>query len=153
MSESKKDKNRIEKLNKFKQLQKSKIKKNIMSEKQAPQMRPFRQVPVWKEDAKIEMTGVELMQLQQFFNIFLQPVKAMQDIFSRHITNGTIEIKYQDEKGEEIPKEEIQNQLKSLSEYYANLPQQEESTEEVASTSNLVTETGEPISKNELKAV
>lgn len=144
MSESKRNKNRKSNLEKFKQLQKTKIKS---MKQEVPQMKPFRQIPVWKEDAKFELNGAELMTLQQFFGVFMQPVKVMQDIFSRHIQNGTIEIKYQDEKGEEIPKEEIQNQLKLLSEYYQSLEKQPES--------NIETQVDvKPVkSKSKLKAV
>lgn len=107
-----------------------------------PEVKPIRQVPTWNRDAKFEITGEELEILQRFFNIFTQPVQVLQNLFSRNIQGGLIEIVYQDEEGNPVSKEEVQDQLKRLSEYYASL--KETDSEEVPKST-------EP--KNPLKAV
>lgn len=118
MPKSKTNKERKTKLNNFKNQQKSKF----MSENQtqAPQITPFRQIPVWNQDSEFTINGGEFMILQNFFNIFAEPISVMQEIFKRGLNAGTITTKYIDEKGEEISKEQIEAYMKQMQEFFQN---------------------------------
>ena len=85
-----------------------------------PQFRPFRQVPHWEPDAKFELTAREFSTLQDFFNIFAEPINIMQDIFGRELNKGTIKIKYLDNDNNEVQKEEVQEYYKQMQEYFQN---------------------------------
>jgi len=120
MSKAKTDKSRKEKLDNFKQKQKQKNK--VMSEQtvdQAPQFKPFRQVPHWEPDAEIKITGAQFETLKDFFNIFSEPIQTMQDIFSKNLNDGVIQIKYLDNDNAEISKDEVQGYMLQMREYFA----------------------------------
>ena len=102
---------------------KSKHKKKNMSETntlQMPEIKQIRQVPVWKQDDEFVITGTEFLALQNFFNLFAEPITSMQEIFKRHLDSGTIQVKYQDNEGREMPKEEVEEYLREMQEYFAN---------------------------------
>jgi hypothetical protein len=110
MPKSRKDKSRKNNVNDFKQSQKKTM--------EVPSIKPFRQVPHWEPDADIVIKGSEFNLLQNFFNVFAEPINIMQDIFSRSLNNGTISIKYIDNEGKEVSKEEVQAYMTQLKEYF-----------------------------------
>lgn len=120
MPKSKKNKDRKDNLTKFKNQQKHKSMSETNNTNTQPEIRQIRQVPIWTQDSKFELTGGEFMALQNFFNIYAEPVQIMQQIFSRHLNSGTIQIRYQDPEGREIPKQEVEDYLKQMQEYIAS---------------------------------
>jgi len=120
MPKSKINKERKTNLNNFKNQQKSKFMSENQTTTNAPQMTPFRQVPVWNQDATFEINGNEFMVLQNFFNIFAEPIAVVQEIFKRGLNAGTIQTKYIDEKGEEVSKEQIEAYMKQMQEFFKN---------------------------------
>ena len=116
MPKSKINKERKTNLNNFKNQQKTKL----MSENQnkMPQIPQFRQVPIWNQDAQFPLSGSEFMVLQNFFNIFAEPIAIMQEIFKRGLNSGTIQTKYIDEKGDEISKEQVEDYMKQMQEFF-----------------------------------
>lgn len=136
MPKTRKNKDRKEQLNKFKELNKEK-------RMEVPKFKPFRQVPSWEPDAEIPITGREYSLLQDFFSVFAEPVSIMQDVFRRSLDKGVITIKYIDNDGKEVSKEEVEAYMKEMTEYLKNqakatskdaivlTPNQEEATEEV----------------------
>lgn len=144
----KKNKERKEKLNKFKNQHKKN--KNIMST-EMPQIRPFRQVPVFEPDAKFEVTGEEFQFLQGFIQQFVRPVHAIETIFKRAIENGAVKIKNVDQEGNEIPQAEIDEYVEKLKAYYQNLtPEQANEQAPVVETEQVV---AEPKAPRKLKKV
>lgn len=116
-----------------------------MQQTEMPKLKPYKQVPVFSEDAKIEISGTELMELHNFFTVFIRPTKVIQDVFAKNIASGVIQIKYLDENDKEIPQEEIQEQLRKLSEYFQN-----QANQTATEDNKEITETPNP---TELKAV
>lgn len=110
MAKSRKNKDRKEQLNKFKKITKS---KNM----EVPKFKPFRQVPHWEPDAKIEITGSQFGLLQDFFHVFAEPIRVMQDVFSTNLNKGVINIKYVDNDNKEVPKEDVEAYMKEVTEY------------------------------------
>lgn len=110
------DKSRKKNLENFKQSKSNKTKTNTMSQ-QPPKMRPFRQVPVWQDEAEFVITGEEFDILQQYFNTYVPPVRAVESIFKRAIDKGIVSFKYVDNDGNEVPKEEVQDYLKQVAAY------------------------------------
>lgn len=109
-------------------------KKQMEKVTETPTIRPFRQVPHWEPDAKIFLTGTEFSTLQDFFNIFAEPIQIMQDIFGRSLKDGTITVKYVDNENKEVPKEEVQAYLQQMKEYFENHAEKYESSAESAET-------------------
>jgi hypothetical protein len=109
MPKSRKDKSRKENLNNFK-----KTKQKSM---EAPKFKPFRQVPHWEPDADIVIKGTEFNMLQNFFNVFAEPINVMQDIFARNLNDGVITVKYLDNDGKEVSKEEVQAYMTEMKNY------------------------------------
>ena len=75
-------------------------------------LKRFNQVPTWEQDSKFEITGAEFLKMKEFFDIFAEPVYVLENIFARHLNSGTIKIKYEDEEGNEMTEEEVQEQIK-----------------------------------------
>ena len=91
-----------------------------MSEKNtitAPETRQISQVPVWAHDAKFEITGSQFMAMQNFFNMFAEPMSIVQQLFRDGLNTGTIQTRYQDPEGNEVPKEEVDEYIKKMQEY------------------------------------
>lgn len=120
MPKAKTNKERKRKLEQFKTKEKAKF-----MAKQMPQFKPFNQVPVWEDTDKFEITSKEFTALKNFLNIFSEPMAVMQDIFTRHIDSGVVKIKYEDKEGNEIPKEEIESQMKQFNEYLSSMRAEE----------------------------
>jgi len=98
-----------------------------MSE-QINEIKPFKQVPFCEADTKLVITGAELEVLQNTINLFAGPVVALQNILKRNIDEGNIIIKYVQQDGTEISKEEATEYLKKAAEFLkANV---DEKTEE-----------------------
>lgn len=137
MPKSKTNKDRKENLTNFKNQKKTKSMSEKVTQELPPNFKPFKQVPVWEPEAKFEVTGAEFSALQQFFDIFATPISVMQSVFKRSLDAGIVQIKYQGEDGQEIPKEEIDNQLKQLQEFYASQAAQNADQTESLMNSNL----------------
>lgn len=96
MPQAKKNKDRKENLNAFKE--KQKLKTKIMSEVQqqnAPQAAPVRQVPVWKSNEKLEILGVEFEAIYNYINSIQGAYAAVQGIMNRNILNGKVQIDFE----------------------------------------------------------
>lgn len=115
MPRAKTDKSRKDKVEQFKTKQKQKNKP--MPE--APKFKPFRQVPHWEPDSKIELTGQQFATLKDFFNIFSEPIHVMQDIFSANLDKGNIVVKYVDNENNEIPADDVKAYMLELKDYIA----------------------------------
>ena len=124
MPRSKVNKDRKEKLTNFKNQQKTKKMPENTTNELPFDFKPFKQIPIWEPDAKIEVTGAEFMAFQNFFNIFAEPIQHMQTIFKRNMDSGVITIKYEGEDGTEISKETIEKQMLQLQEFYAQKAQE-----------------------------
>ena len=123
MAKSKTDKDRKAKVVAFKEKVKTESKQTLTeteNKMEIPQFRPFRQVPHWEPDAKFELTAQEFSTLQDFFNIFAEPINIMQDVFGRELSKGTINIKYIDNEGKEVDKDEVKEYYKQMQEYFQN---------------------------------
>ena len=79
-----------------KQLQNFKNKKKMNQENtRIPQMPEVRQVPVWANDAKIEMTGFEWEAIQNAIVYAQMGAQATQSVMSRNIMNGVIKMDFE----------------------------------------------------------
>lgn len=74
-----------------------------------------RQVPQWQADSKFEITGQEFLILQTYFNTFAQPIAVIQNLFDRALNDGTIVVKYFDDKNNEFTQEEVTSYINSQS--------------------------------------
>lgn len=72
------------------------------------QFKRFKQIPTWDPKAKFHLTGEEFLELKQFFDMFARPLFYTEQIFERHLNSGTITMRYEDEDGNEMSKEEVQ---------------------------------------------
>lgn len=134
MPKSKKDKSREAKVVKFKESVKQE-KEETKKTMEIPKIRPFRQVPTWEPDAEFSLTGEEFNILQDFFNIFAEPIQIMQGIFARNLNSGKIVTKYLDNEGKEVDKEEVQAYIEQMKQYFesqrdATAPEVDEQVEE-----------------------
>lgn len=111
MSVSRKDKSRKSNLINYK----NKVKK--MENINVPK---FNQVPYWEPNAEFKITGEEFTSLQQFFQVFAEPLGIMQDIYRRELDSGGIRIKYTDDEGNEIPEEKVKSMIKEYREQMKN---------------------------------
>jgi hypothetical protein len=105
----KKDKSRKQKLEKYKKSKK-------MSE--APEMKPFRQVPVWQSNETFEIQGSELESLYNFFSIFTQAFGAVNQVFARGVQSGKIKTEFEYADGTPVPAEQVAAYTKKLNEYF-----------------------------------
>lgn len=109
MAKSKVDKNRKSNVQEFKANQKSKN-KNMSQEQtsEVPQMKPIQQIPIWKDDETFEITGAQFRALNDFMNVFAQPLGILRQVFESNLNAGKIEMKYQDLEGNEVSREEVE---------------------------------------------
>ncbi len=84
-------------------------------------IRQVRQVPYWSTTSEFTLMGDEFLKLQNFINIFSEPMQAMNSIFKRHLDNGTISVKYLDNNNNEFTKEEVTNYITSQQAIAASL--------------------------------
>lgn len=104
-----------------KRSEKLKQKQNSM---EVPQFKPFRQVPHVEPDAKLTITGNQFKILQEFLGVFAEPIQTMQQVFSQNLNDGIIGIKYLDNDGREISKEEVQAYMQEVQKYLASQAEQ-----------------------------
>lgn len=133
MAKSKTDKDRKAKVVAFKEKVKTESKESLTkteNKMEIPQFKPFRQVPHWEPDAKFELTAQEFSTLQDFFNIFAEPINIMQDVFGRELSKGTINIKYIDNDGKEVDKDEVKEYYKQMQEYFQTKASEEAPAEQ-----------------------
>lgn len=78
-------------------------------------LKPFRQVPSCDADTVLSITGAEFDAIQNVINIFKSSVSAVDSIFNRNINEGKIVIRYIQEDGTEISKEEVTKFLEEAS--------------------------------------
>lgn len=124
-----KNKERKEKLENYKNLKK-------MS-KETPEMRPFQQVPTWESNETFTIQGSELDALYRYFNIFAPAFTSVQQIFSRGVQEGKIQIGYQYEDGSPVPDEDIKAYTEKLNAYFKKRmaetdPESAENVEDIA---------------------
>lgn len=131
MAKSRTNKGREAKVAEFKQ----KVKKQNKKSMEIPKFRPFRQVPHYEPDAQIALTGQQFSLLQNFFGVFAEPINVMQDVFSTNLNNGVITIKYIDNDGKEVSKEEVQEYMKEVQKYLE--AQAKETSPEAVVTTNV----------------
>lgn len=84
------------------------------------EIKPFKQIPYCEQDTKLSITGSEFVAIQNVINMHKASVDAIQSVFDRNINEGNITIKYIDQNGNEITKEEATKYLKKASEYLKN---------------------------------
>lgn len=82
-----------------------------------PEFKQYNQIPDWKPDDKFELTGEQFLVLRNFFSIFTSPINVMEDVFGKHLNNGTIKIKYEDAEGNEVSREEVQKNYEEFRKY------------------------------------
>src|SRR6478752_3497916 len=116
-----KDKDRKEKLLKY---------KNTKKMSKTPEMKPFRQVPTWSANESFELQASEMEALYAFFNIFAPAFTSVQQVFSRGVQAGKIKIGYEYEDGTPVSEEEIQSYTQKLNEYFKERLKQEQSSNE-----------------------
>lgn len=80
------------------------------------EIKPFKQIPSCDADTILSITGAELEALQ-VFNIFKPGIAALESIFTRNLNEGNITIKYMQEDGTEIPKEQAIKYLELAREF------------------------------------
>lgn len=81
------------------------------------EIKPFKQVPSCDADTELVILGGEVEVLQNFLNIFKTPLAVIENIFNRNLNNGKIQIKYIQEDGTEIPKEDALKYIEFAREY------------------------------------
>lgn len=131
MPKSKKDKSRKSNLINFKNKQKT---KNMSENIQEPKFRRIQQIPVWPNSAEFKLSGTQFLALQNFFNLFAEPLQVMQTVFRDNLESGTIQMRYQDETGNEISKEEVEQYITELAEFQKNSTSENDKTDPLTST-------------------
>lgn len=81
------------------------------------EIKPFRQIPSCDVDAILTITGGEFEAIQNLLNVFKAPLVAIDNIFTRNLNDGKIVIKYIQEDGTEIPKEQAIKYLELAKEF------------------------------------
>ncbi len=84
-----------------------------------PIFTPFRQTPIWDETATFELTGKQLMAVQDMFKAYTPFVQALESVFIQGLNDGKITIKYEDLDGNPMVKEDIDAMLQRYAENMA----------------------------------
>ena len=74
-------------------------------------MKPFKQVPVFKENAEVAIPIDDFIELQDFLKFFAEPYNIVQSAYFNAINSGTISFKYLEEDGTEITKEDARQRI------------------------------------------
>lgn len=124
MPQSKKNKDRTEKVNQFKNKQKQKfMSENTNTTPTPTEQPPVRQIvktPYWAADAEFTLTGVEFMKLNNFMDLFKDGVQTMQEVFLRNVDSGTIQSRFHDrETNEEVSEDEVREYMAEMQKYLA----------------------------------
>lgn len=69
-------------------------------------IKPFKQIPTCDPDTVLSILGAEYEAIQNFLGAFRGPLNVIDNIFNRNLNEGNIVIKYVQEDGTEITKEE-----------------------------------------------
>lgn len=155
MPQSRKNKTRKTKLENFKNKQK-------MSNQQQPEMNlpPIRQVPIWPNNAKIEVTGYEWEAIQNALAYLQMAVQASNSVMSRNIFNGVIKMDFEKLNPEtlqyvEMTEQEKEPHQKEFQEMLANIKiaaekaKQEPQQSNTPQVSPIVTQEGVPYQESE----
>lgn len=132
----KKNKDRKENLQKFKQ----KIKKQMADDKAANELQKIKQYPVWASKETIEVSGLEWEAIYGVLNMFKQGIVAAESVMQRNMQNGKITMKYIDENNEEVSPDKVEEYTKQLNEFFAK-----KAAEEQKEKTKLVDATGSPV--------
>ena len=77
-------------------------------------IKPFKQVPVFKENAEVVIPIEDFIELQDFLKFFAEPFTIIQKAYSSAINSGTISFKYLEDDGTEITEEDARNRVKEF---------------------------------------
>jgi hypothetical protein len=130
-----------------------------MSESKAPEMRPFRQVPNWQSTEKFELTGAELGEFYNFFNIFTPALAAFQQVSARGFKSGKITVAYEDMEGNAINDDEINQFTEKLNQHFQAENAKREAQGKVidgdvpSENAKIVSFTGERLSKADVASL
>lgn len=80
-------------------------------------IKPFKQIPSCDENTILSILPSEFEAIQSLLNAFKAPIAALDNIFNRNLNEGKIYIKYIQEDGTEISKEEAAEFLKKAKDY------------------------------------
>lgn len=141
MAQSRTNKNRKDKLNKYKNSKK-------MSEQQnanlATHLPPFRTVPFWDPQVDINVKGFEWEAIQNSLTNIQMGQQAAQSVMSRNILNGTIQLDIEKLNPESLQYEEMTDEEKAP--YLEDLKKQMDAVRNPKSQAPpILSETGEPI--------
>lgn len=78
-----------------------------MAKKKKVELKQFFQVPIFSEEETFEITSKELTELFKISELYSKFVPLFEQFVARQIDKGKISIKYIDEKGNELSKEEV----------------------------------------------
>lgn len=71
-------------------------------------MKYIQQVPQWEPETKLEITGQQFNQFNEFYE---KLHTLMNDIFEHNIDLGNITVKYIDSEGNPVSKEEVEKMV------------------------------------------
>lgn len=72
---------------------------------------PFKQIPVWADDAVFQLTGKQLAAIQDMFKAYTPFIQAIEPVFVEALDAGKITIKYEDMDGNPMTVEQITEML------------------------------------------
>jgi len=78
-------------------------------------MLPFKQIPIWEDNAKIEVTGKQLKEIKEFCDSISKFIPIIEDIFATNLNSGLIKVHYEDLEGNELSQEEVEKMFIELS--------------------------------------
>ena len=88
-----------------------------MSDIKLNEIKPFRQIPACEPETILSITGAEFQAIQNVLNVFKAPIEAIDSVFNRNLNEGNIVIKYIQEDGTEISKEEAFKYLEQAKDF------------------------------------
>lgn len=92
-----------------------------MTEKKSiSDIKPFRQIPSCDSNEILTITAGEFEVIQNIINSFRAPLNALDSIFNRNLNDGKITIKYVQEDGTEITKEEAMQYIEQAKQFLDN---------------------------------
>ena len=87
-----------------------KIKKNM-------QFKPFRQIPYWDADQTFEINSEQMQAIQEMYKTLALFSNAFEPFFFKNLTNEKIKIRYEDEFGNLISKEDVDKMMNDYANY------------------------------------
>lgn len=73
--------------------------------------KPFKQVPVFTDDAKVAIPIEDFIELQDFLKFFAEPFTIMQKAYHSAINSGVISFKYLEDDDTEITEDEARKRI------------------------------------------